>query len=383
MSEKLYYRDSHIKDFSATVLDCVEADGGWLVELDRTAFFPEGGGQYSDTGVIEGVDVIDVQEEGDTIWHKVQQPLEVGTIVECSINWPERFEKMQCHTGEHIISGIVHTLYGYDNVGFHLGKDYVTLDFDGPLTREQLDRVEDIACAVIASNMPVETGFPDAAELEMLEYRSKLELTENVRIVTIPGVDVCACCAPHVAFTGEVGMLKILDCVKHKKGVRLNMTAGFRLLKDYRMRYTATAELSAMLAVPQDTVVDGVVRLQKECADLAYRLKGARVEQALRELDNLSLGETNLAMFVDNWEYDVMIPVADRGKTLCDGIFALFSETGEGQYRYVISSANCDLRPRIKEINQGICGKGGGSANLIQGKATATRQMLEQWIKEL
>ncbi|MBR5137743.1 MAG: hypothetical protein IKV30_06975 [Clostridia bacterium] len=376
MSEKLYYRDSHIKDFSATVLDCVEAEGAWLVELDRTAFFPEGGGQYSDTGVIDGVSVSDVQEEGDTIWHKVAEPIEVGTIVECSINWPERFEKMQCHTGEHIISGIVHALYGYDNVGFHLGEDYVTLDFDGPLTREQLDKVEDIACAVIASNVPVETSFPEPAELAMMEYRSKLDLTENVRIVSIPGVDVCACCAPHVAYTGEVGMLKLLDCVKHKKGVRIFMTAGFRLLRDYRMRYTQTAQVSSMLAVPQAGIVEGVERLQKECADLSYQLKGVKIEKAMAELEKVQKDGENMVMFVDNWDYDVMVPVADKGKTMTQGIFALFSATGEGQYRYVIASETVDLRAKTREINQAINGKGGGSSNLIQGKACGEEEAL-------
>lgn len=378
MSEKLFYKDSHIKDFSATVLDCVEADGAWLVELDRTAFFPEGGGQYSDTGVIEGVLVLDVQEQGDTIWHKVSEPIEVGTIVECSINWPERFEKMQCHTGEHIISGIVHALYGYDNVGFHLGEDYVTLDFDGPLSRDQLDKVEDIACAVIASNVPVETSFPEPAELAMLEYRSKLDLTENVRIVTIPGVDVCACCAPHVSYTGEVGMLKLLDCVKHKKGVRIFMTAGFRLLRDYRMRYTETAKLSSMLAVPQDGLVEGVERIQRESAELAYQLKGLRIEKAMAELEKIQTSGENAIMFVDNWDYDVMVPVADKGKSMVQGIFALFSKTEEGQYKYVIASESVDLRAKTREINQAINGKGGGSTSLIQGKASCEEEGIRE-----
>lgn len=382
MSEKLYYKDSHIKDFSATILNCVEADGFWQVELDRTAFFPEGGGQYSDRGYIEGVRVLDVQEAGDTIWHKVTEPLEIGNIVECTIDWPERFEKMQCHTGEHIISGIVHALYGYENVGFHLGEDYVTLDFDGPLDRDQLDKVEDIACAVIASNVPVETGFPEADELAMLEYRSKLELTENVRIVTIPGVDVCACCAPHVKYTGEVGMLKILDCAKHKKGVRLNMTAGFRLLRDYRSRYQQTALISSMLAVPQDKISEGVDRLQKENSQLAYNLNGAKVALALKELESVPENLKNHIMFVEEWDYDVMIPVADRGKDLCQGIFAVFSKT-DGMYKYVFSSNTCNLKLRGQEFNACIGGKGGGKSNLIQGRATMDREGIEAWFNTL
>lgn len=379
MSEKLYYKDSHINEFSATVLDCVETESGqWLVELDRTAFFPEGGGQYADTGHIDGVPVTDVQEEKGIIWHRTEGPLEIGTIVDCAIDWPARFEKMQCHTGEHIISGIIHALYGYDNVGFHLGEDYVTLDFNGMLDRNQLDQVEEIAAAVIAGNIPVETSFPEPGDLAMMEYRSKLELTENVRIVTIPGVDVCACCAPHVHRTGEVGMLKILDAVKHKNGVRLNMTAGFRLLRDYRNRYEQTVAVSGMLAVPQDSISEGVQRLKDECSSLQYRLNGARTALALAELDKQPLGSTNMAMFVADWDYDVMIAVADKGKSLCPGLFGIFSEE-QGQFRYVISSESQDLRAQLKEINAAIGGKGGGRPNLIQGRAAADRETIQQW----
>ncbi len=382
MSEKLYYKDSYIYTFTATVLNCVEREsGGWLVELDRTAFFPEGGGQYADTGHIGDVAVTDVQEEDGVIWHRTTEPLEIGAIVDCTIDWNARFEKMQCHTGEHIISGIVHALYGYDNVGFHLGDDYVTLDFNGMLSRSQLDEIEDIAAAVIVSNVPVETSFPEPEELANMEYRSKLELTENVRIVTIPGVDVCACCAPHVHCTGEVGMVKILDAVKHKNGVRLNMTAGMRLLRDYRSRYEQTAAVSGMLAVPQDSISQGVQRLKEECSSLQYRLKGARTALALTELDKLPQGSTNIALFVADWEYDVMIAVADRGKSLCPGLFGIFSGE-QGQFKYVISSQSQDLRARLREINGAIGGKGGGSTDLIQGRATADRETIQQWFDD-
>ena len=375
MTRRLYYEDSFIRDFTATVLECRPAeDGRYLAVLDSTAFFPEGGGQYADTGLIGGGRVLDVQETDGAILHTVDAPLKEGETYRCSIDWDQRFRRMQCHTGEHIVSGIGHRLYGYDNVGFHLGADYVTLDFDGPLTREQLDRVEDLAAEAVFARLPVETSFPAPEELPSMEYRSKLDLTENVRIVTIPGVDACACCAPHVRNTGEIGLIKILDFAKHKQGVRLFMTAGFRALEDYRARYTQAAEISSLLATPQAEIAEGVKRLQEENSQLRYDLNGERTRSALVRFEASGAEKYpsgNAVFFTEGLDYPALIAIADKGKNGCEGMLGIFSANEDGGYKYVIISNNINLSQRAKAINQAISGRGGGRPNMIQGMCSA------------
>ena len=220
-TRKLYYESAYTRQFAARVLSCEKADGGWAVSLDATAFFPEEGGQSADTGTLGGTMVLDVRERDGVVTHLTDAPLPVGETVEGELDWAARFRKMQDHSGEHIVSGLVHARFGYDNVGFHLGTDGMTVDFSGELTRLQLDEIEDAANAVVWADKPVAACFPSAEELKTLDYRSKLDLTENVRLVTIPGVDVCACCAPHVSSTGQIGVIKLLDFMRHRGGTRI------------------------------------------------------------------------------------------------------------------------------------------------------------------
>ena len=185
MTRKLYYDDAYIKEFSSVVLSCDSCERGCDIVMRETAFFPEEGGQYSDKGYIDGVRVLEVMERDGVIHHYTAEPVAVGKPVQCVIDFDERYEKMQCHTGEHILSGIIHDLYGLENVGFHLGAEDVTMDISAPLSRDQLDRVELLANEVIYKNIPITTRFPTPEELPSLKYRSKLDLTENVRIVDI------------------------------------------------------------------------------------------------------------------------------------------------------------------------------------------------------
>ena len=233
MTEKLYYKDSHCLVFDAVVIDCREEKKGYSVVLDRTAFFPEGGGQLADTGTLGGVRVTDVHEKGGDIRHYTNAPLTVGECVHGEIDKEQRLRRMQNHSGEHILSGLVHNTYGYDNVGFHMGAECMIIDFSGELSWEQLMELETKANGVVRQNLPLHIWFPNEAELHALEYRSKLELTENVRIVEIPGVDRCACCAPHVERTGEVGVVKILDSQRHRGGQRVSVICGLDALEDY------------------------------------------------------------------------------------------------------------------------------------------------------
>ena len=222
MTEKLFYEDSHMITFLATVIACEKAGDYYEAVLTRTAFFPEGGGQYADTGRIDGVEVVDVQERQGLIYHKLSEPLELGKEVEGTIDWEERFSKMQQHSGEHIVSGLVHRTYGYDNVGFHMGKDAVTMDFNGVLTREQLKEIEKKANEAVVKNIDIQVLYPTKEQLEKIEYRSKIEIDGQVRIVEVPGYDTCACCAPHVKKTGEIGIIKLVGVQNYKGGVRVS-----------------------------------------------------------------------------------------------------------------------------------------------------------------
>ena len=213
MTERLYYSDSHLYKFTAKVTSCEAKGGGYCVTLDRSAFFPEGGGQRGDAGYIGGVRVIDTQEAAGEVFHIAEAPLAVGESFDCELCWDTRFSRMQSHSGEHVVSGIVHNLYGFDNVGFHMGADGMIVDFSGFLSDDEIRDIELRANRVIWDNRRVTASFPEPDELKNIEYRSKLELTENVRIVEIEGVDLCACCAPHVSFTGEIGLIRILESI--------------------------------------------------------------------------------------------------------------------------------------------------------------------------
>ena len=248
ITQKLYDYDSHISEFEADVLSCQEIDGRYKTVLDRTAFFPEGGGQPCDTGTINGVHVFDVQIENDEIYHYTNAPLSEGDTVCCALDFKRRHAFMQNHTGEHIVSGILNDMYGFQNVGFHLGEEFATLDFNGELSREQLNEVELIANRKVWSNLPVKAYYPPKSELSTLPYRSKKELDGDIRIVHITDTDMCACCAPHVKNTGEVGIIKLLDTVRMRGGTRVVFKCGEYALHDYNNRYENAVHISNLLS---------------------------------------------------------------------------------------------------------------------------------------
>lgn len=380
MTEKLYYQNPYLFSFTATVLACTEAGGNYLVELDRTAFFPEEGGQYADTGLLSGISVVDVKEKGGVILHTLTAPLPVGAEVIGQVDEPQRLRKMQNHTGEHIVSGLFHSLYGLSNVGFHLGHDDVTIDLDGELSREDLCKVEYLANEAIWKNLPIRAEFPSPEVLSTLDYRSKLELTENVRIVTIPGYDVCACCAPHVAFTGEVGQIKLLDFARYKGGVRIHMLCGVDALADYHARYVATAAISAKLTAPQGEVAEAVNRLAADLQEKKQQI--ARLQTALAEeiLRALPAGDRPALFFEDRLDTPARRALVN-GAAEKRPLAALFAGNDESGYTFLMGSNTIDLRPFSKAMTTALGGKGGGSATMVQGTLTAKRAEIEEYLK--
>jgi alanyl-tRNA synthetase len=378
MTEKLYDQDSHLREFSARVISCVKAGDHWTVTLDRTAFFPEGGGQAADTGTLGGAKVLDVREKSGEILHVMDAPLPEGEKVSGILDWEQRFRRMQNHSGEHLLSGLVHARYGYRNVGFHLGDGDVTVDFDGELTREQLDELETAVNKAIAENAAVRCWYPEKAELAALEYRSKLDLTENVRLVRIEGYDLCACCAPHVSRTGEIGSLHILDFMRHRGGVRIHIVCGLDAMEDARERYQATLAISGLLSVPQLETPGAVRRVLGELEETKQALAEARRQLLQIKAASLTPTEGNLCLFEPELDMLSLREMVNAGMEKCGGICAAFAG-GDGDWKYIIGSRTADLRSMTKEINAAIGGRGGGRPEMIQGSCTASRREIEAY----
>lgn len=382
MTDKLFYQDSHLREFTAEVLSCVQKGDKYEVVLDQTAFFPEGGGQYADHGTLGQVDVLDVQEKDGEIIHLTDGPLEPGTKATGKIDWEERFMKMQQHTGEHIVSGLVHGRFGYNNVGFHLGSEDCTMDFDGEITKEELREIEGKANRAVWKNLEVEVLYPSAEEADHMEYRSKIEIEGQIRIVVIPGYDVCACCAPHVKMTGEIGVIKLTDVQRYKGGVRVTMLCGVRALKDYEMKQQQTGEISALLCAKTEETAAAVKHLKEEYSELKYQIAEKDKLLASYRADMVPDEEETVCIFTRDIGGEamrlLMNRVLEKDRKLC----AVFYGNDLEGYRYVIGSRTKDMRSLVKEFNTAFSGRGGGKPEMVQGTAKGKEAEMREWIFE-
>ncbi len=382
MTEKLYYSDGHLSRFTARVTSCEKEDGVWAVKLDRSAFFPGGGGQEADEGVLSDMKLLGLREEGEDIVHLTPAPLEPGALVEGRIDWPLRFSRMQGHSGEHILSGTVHRLFGYDNVGFHMGEEAITIDFSGELSREDLSRAELEANRAIWRDVPVRTLLPTPGELAAMDYRSKKELTGQVRIVEIEGVDLCACCAPHVSHSGEVGLLKIIDSMRHRGGTRLTLLCGEAALLDYEALHENNAAVSAALSAKRLETGGAIARVMAEQEE--RRAEFTKLKRELLQLKAAALRPTegSICIFESDIDMITLRELVNAGSELAGKVCAGFAGT-DGDYKYIIGSRTVPLRARAKEINAAIDGRGGGSDAMIQGTSRARREDIERYFNAL
>lgn len=379
MTIKLYENDSYIKSFEAKVLSCEECKNGYAVVLDKTAFFPEGGGQQADKGTINGAQVLDVQIKNEIITHTVKEKFTVGDTVNCEIDWDTRFARMQSHTGEHLVSGIIHSLFGYDNLGFHMSEKTMTLDPSGILTPEDIKKVELLANKAVYENREVSARYPEKEELKTLSYRSKLDLEDGVRLVTIDGYDTCACCAPHVKKTGEIGIVKIIDYIQYKGGMRLTMVCGINAFEDYSKLHDDSKEMMQIYSSPRDKVLEfskkehETIGAQKaEINRLNGELSKANLE--IKEVGNTLLGFTKGASFDD------MRALVNENIENAE-LVAFFSDGGNGDYSYIISSATLDTRDTVKALNAQFSGKGGGRPNYAQGKLSGEKSAIIEFFE--
>ena len=372
MTHRLYFDDSFISEFSAVVTSCERAGDGYTVTLDRSAFFPEGGGQKGDTGFIGAVRVYDTQESGGEVYHYTREPAAVGETVKCAIDWETRFRRMQNHSGEHIVSGIAHSRFGCENVGFHMGADGIIIDFSVYLDRDEVSELELAANRAIYENAAITARFPSDDELKTLEYRSKLELTGNVRIVTVEGYDVCACCAPHLRTTGQVGLIRIYESARHKNGVRIRMLAGLDALEDTLVKSRNIETISNLLSARQNETAAAVERLKGENESYKYEIYGLKRALEAAEIRNLRPTEGNICVFTESFETDQLRNVCNAGMELCGGICAVFAGSDTGGRRYIMGSKTVDMGADARRINSALGGRGGGRGSMIQGSLTAT-----------
>ena len=375
-TRKLYYDDPFLTRFQAQVLSCSSGKKGYEIILDRTAFYPEGGGQPWDTGLLGGVRVLEVHEKEGVILHYTDAPLTEGAAVEGVIDWDRRFDLMQQHSGEHIVSGLVHAAYGYDNVGFHMGSDVVTIDFNGELTWDQLMEIEQKANRYLWEDHPIEISWPGPEELHTLPYRSKKELTGAVRIVGFPGADLCACCGTHVARSGQVGLVKLLSCQKFRDGVRIELLCGGRALAHLSKIKEENDRTSTLLSAKVLDTAGAVRRLYDECQQLKERCAELESRWFTQRAGELA-GAGDVLLFEEGLSPDGVRRLADAVLSVCGGRCAVFSGGDVQGYKYAVGLPGGDVRPLVKELNTALNGRGGGKPEFCQGSVQAGRAEIE------
>ena len=387
MTEKSYYLDAHLGEFECKVTDLYTDERYIYIEADRTAFFPEGGGQTSDRGFLGEAYVENVQIVDGKILHFVEnneenvKKLQNSTILKGKIDMKKRFSDMQQHSGEHIFSGIVHKLYGYNNVGFHLGSEIVTLDFDGVLNEADICKVESLVNEAIWKNLEIRVLYPTDDELKAITYRSKIEIEGQVRIVEIDGVDTCACCAPHVKRTGEIGIVEVVNFEKYKGGTRVSILCGERALKDIRHKLNENRKISVLTKTKPSETAEAVERLMKEKDRLEFDLVGANREILFSKAEGIK-ADKKIIIFDSKLQGKLLTEFTEAIKNKAEEFAACFC--GEnGSYRYCIASKTVDLPPLARALNTAFNGKGGGRGEMLQGSLTGTEEDIRGFLDSI
>ena len=372
---KLYYQDTFLRQFDATVLDCTAEKKQWLVTLDRTAFYPEGGGQGADHGTLGDVNVLDVHERDGVIYHTCDRPLTIGATVTGTIDWARRFDHMQQHSGEHIVSGMLCSTYHCDNTGFHLGAETVTIDYNADIPWEGVLDIERRANQYIWENHPIVIRFPDPQELAALPYRSKKALEGPVRITEFPGADMCACCGTHVETSGQVGLVKFTGWQKFRDGVRLELLCGRRALDYLALNWQQNSAIGRELSVKPHATLGAVTRLKEELLAVKQRCDALEREQ-FAALAARYDGAGSVLLLQPPMEPDAVRRLCDMVANRCGGRCAVFAGE-DGAYKYALIHPGADIRDLVKRMNAALNGRGGGRDGLAQGSAACTAAEIE------
>ncbi len=381
-TRKLYYEDSHTRAFSAKVLSCEAVNGKFEIILNATAFYPEGGGQAGDTGSLGSVRVLDTRERGETVVHLCDGPLTVGEIVEGVIDWDARFHRMQQHSGEHIVSGIIHRRYGYHNTGFHMGSDIITIDFDGVIPVEDLASIEAEANSAVWQNLTVKCWYPTEEELPTVFYRTKRQLPWPVRIVQVPGFDSCACCGTHVKATGEIGIIKLFSAMGFRGGTRMEMACGSSALKLLNQAYEQNRQVSQAFSAKIEETGAAARRMNELLAQQKFRITGLE-RQIFASIAAGYAGAGNVLRFEADLDNVAVRELADAIAENCGGTAAVFSGSDESGYAFCLVTREGDLRQLGREMTRALNGRGGGKPVCQQGRVNTRRAGIEDFFAHL
>ena len=379
MTDKLFYKSVTDSEFEAEVKSCLKTEKGYQIILDRTLFYPEGGGQSADNGIICNAEIYDVQDSNGEVVHYSDKPLEVGAKVKGSVDMDRRHRLMQQHSGEHIVSGLIHNKFGYDNVGFHMGSDCITIDFNGTLTERDLDGIEKEANEIIYRDFEPHIFYPSSEELARLAYRSKKELEGDVRIVSFAECDTCACCGLHVVRTGEIGIIKIIGFQKYKGGTRVSMLAGRQAYEDYAKKDIAVHGISTLLSSKPYEIKAAVEKLMNERNEIKEQLVSAKRKIFEMKMASVKDDEKCPVFFEDGLEPFELRLFADMLMEKFPSA-AVFCGNDEEGYKYAIGSNKADVVLFIKEANNALNGKGGGKGNMVQGSFAAKADEIERYV---
>ena len=380
-TKKLYYVNCHLSRFTSTVLSCAETEKGFEVILAETAFYPEGGGQAADTGTLGGVRVLDTRERNDAIVHLCDGPLAVGDTVEGVIDYDLRFDRMQQHTGEHIVSGLIHRRYGWHNTGFHMGTESTTIDFDGVIPAEDLPLLEAAANQAVWQNLAVNCWVPDPEALKTVTYRTKRALPWPVRIVEVPGYDSCACCGTHVAFTGEIGVIKLFSAIPFRGGTRMEMACGKRALDILNNAYEQNKQVSQAFSAKLTETGGAARKMNELLAAQKYRITGLE----RRIFDGIAKGcegAGDVLHFAEDLDNVAVRELADAIAEASGGTAAVFSGSDDNGYAFCLVTKAGDLRQLGKDMTRALNGRGGGKPGFQQGRVAAGRKEIEAFFAQ-
>ena len=387
MTQRLYYDDVYMKEFDAKVLRCEASGSNWKIVLDRCAFYPEGGGQSGDRGILADpasdrmIQVADTQEEGEDIVLVCDAPVPEGSSVRGTLDWEYRFDRMQNHSGEHIISGLIHTRLGYNNVGFHMSADRMTIDLDGEISEEVLREIEQKANEIVWSNVPVRIDTYTEEEAEEIEFRSKRELHGQIRVVSIPGADVCACCGTHVAFTGEIGPIRIVSHVRFKGGIRMELMCGRWAYLYMTEVFRQNHQVSVLMSSKMLETAGAVTKLLDDQAQRKGRMIGLFYEQIERKADELA-GTGDVLIFAQNYTPVLVQKLTARVMEKTDAAVFSFAGNDEEGYKYAVGQTGGDLKAFVKDMNEKLSGRGGGKPFFLQGSVSSDLESIVKFFSE-
>lgn len=373
-TRKLYYEDCRLRQFEARVVSCTAEKKGYAVILDATAFYPEGGGQPCDLGTLAAARVLDVKEREGQVIHLCDAALPVGETVSGQIDWDRRFALMQQHTGEHIVSGIVNRRFGWHNVGFHMGSEVVTIDFDGPIPAEALAEIEQEANETLWQDLPVRCWYPSEAELPAVSYRTKKALPWPVRIVQIPGADSCACCGVHVQSTGQVGLIKLFSCVKFHQGVRIEMACGRNALNILSKVYEQNRLVSQAFSAKILETGAAAGKMNEALTQEKYRASLLQ-KQLFGCIADQYRGLGDVVHFEEELSPAGVRELAEAISSVCGGVAAVFSGS-DGRFDVCLACPGGDVKELGSRMAKELDGKGGGKPGFFQGVLKTRKEQI-------